>query len=97
MGDSIPCLETAVVETGRWDWCRDGGGTDATGDVPEVDAGVGVDAALGGWLGCWMALVLRRLGVLILETYLAVGTGASIEQLDMVGGRLALRRLARWS
>ena len=35
----------------------------------------------------------------MLETYLAVGAGAGVEQLDVVGGRLALRRLGdgwRW-
>ena len=38
-------------------------------------------------------LALRPLGIVMLGTYVAVGTGAGVGQLDVVGGRLALKRL----
>ena len=51
-------------------------------------AGAGVSTEM-----LWGQLALRPLGIVMLGTYVAVGTGAGVGQLDMVGGRLALRRL----
>ena len=40
--------------------------------------------------------MLRWLEVLMLEPYLAVGTGVGVERLDVVGKRLVLKTVGRW-
>ena len=63
---------------------------DAHHEPPDIVLALVLALALKRRVG---RLALRPLGIVMLGTYVAVGTGAGVGQLDVVGGRLALKRL----